>query len=242
MPSKSETEESSASLSDAPARHVLVAFVDALTIPFELPLEGTVTLGRSSSCELVLDHPSISREHARVHAGAGFTIEDLGSRNGTRVRGVPLAAHQPVTLQAGDVVECGDATLLLRALSRARLASTTPPAPAPRAREVVIGADGRTLRAPGVDEVNLGRRGPLRRVLLELARQRVASPGVGLSLDAVLEAGWPGEKMDYDAGVARVYTTIQRLRALGLQGILVTHDDGYLLDPGAAVRLETEGA
>jgi hypothetical protein len=34
----------------------------------------------------------------------------------------------------------------------------------------------------------------------------------------------------------RVYTAIRRLRAMGLERVLVTRDDGYLLDP--EVRFE----
>jgi hypothetical protein len=225
-------------LADRATRPVLVAFVDDLTIPFALPdpsAKGTVTIGRSSSCDLAIDHPSVSREHARLHLGTPMTIEDLGSRNGTRVRGVPVAPHKLAEVHAGDVVECGDATLLLRKVATTRThPSEERDAPPPA---VLVGADGRFFRAFG-EEVNLGRRGPLRKVLLVLAKQRLASPGIGLSNDAILDAGWPGEKMQHEAGLARVYTTVQRLRGLGLKAVLVTHDDGYLLDPAIAVHIE----
>lgn len=232
MPSKADT-ELRPERRDEPARSVLVAFVGELTIPFELPASGTVTIGRSSSCELMIDHPSVSREHARLHVGASVSLEDLGSRNGTTVRGVPVAANKRVGVQPGDVIECGDATLLLRKIA------TTPSGARASAKPagLVVGADGRFFRL-GDEEVNLGRRGPLRKVLLALAKKRVASPGVGLSNEEVLEAGWPGEKMQHEAGLARVYTTIQRLRGLGLQSLLVTHDDGYLLDEAVAARIE----
>ena len=56
------------------------------------------------------------------------------------------------------------------------------------------------------------------------------------SADALLAAGWPGERLRYDSGMLRVYTAIRRLRALGLERVLLTRDDGYQLDP--EVRLE----
>ncbi len=237
MTSKVET-ESRAPTNGPPSRFVLVAFLDETMIPIELPREGALTVGRSSSCAVVLDHPSVSREHARITIGPQIAVDDLGSRNGTRVRGVPLAARQPTTLHVGDVVECGDATLLVRALAEggANVARTS--ARAATTDAYVIGVDCRSLSAPHAEPVNLGRRGALRRVLLELAEKRIAEPGSGLSVDALLGAGWPGEKMSYEAGVARVYTTIQRLRALGLQAVLITRDDGYLLDPNVPVRIE----
>jgi hypothetical protein len=36
----------------------------------------------------------------------------------------------------------------------------------------------------------------------------------------------------------RVYTTVRRLRALGLADALVTRDDGYLFDASVALSIE----
>ncbi|MFM8355726.1 MAG: FHA domain-containing protein, partial [Gammaproteobacteria bacterium] len=85
----------------------------------------TFTIGRETSCELQLDDPMVSRQHARVHAlGGGWRIEDLGSRNGTRVDGAlitTLELHRgavELVLYPGaapviiDQQGFGDATLL----------------------------------------------------------------------------------------------------------------------------------
>ncbi|MCB1057147.1 MAG: ATP-binding cassette domain-containing protein, partial [Acidobacteria bacterium] len=46
------------------------------------------TLGRDVGNDLVIDHPLVSRHHARIRRGAeGFVLEDLGSTNGTFVDG-----------------------------------------------------------------------------------------------------------------------------------------------------------
>jgi serine phosphatase RsbU (regulator of sigma subunit) len=46
------------------------------------------TIGRSSACDIVLPHDSVSRQHARLaKSERGFVIEDLGSSNGTFVNG-----------------------------------------------------------------------------------------------------------------------------------------------------------
>jgi hypothetical protein len=37
-------------------------------------------------------------------------------------------------------------------------------------------------------------------------------------------------------GLLRVYSAVRRLRRLGLEPILVTRDDGYLLEPDADAR------
>jgi sigma-B regulation protein RsbU (phosphoserine phosphatase) len=68
---------------------------------------GRVLIGRHPDCDLVLDLPAVSRQHAALVASAeGVSIEDLRSRNGTLVNGVPLSA--PHRLQSGDEVAiCG---------------------------------------------------------------------------------------------------------------------------------------
>lgn len=69
-----------------------------------------------------------------------------------------------------------------------------------------------------------------RRILRALAVARTQRPGVATSTLEMIEAGWPGEKMQHGAATMRVYTTIRRLRGLGLADALVTREDGYLID------------
>jgi pSer/pThr/pTyr-binding forkhead associated (FHA) protein len=68
-------------------------------------------LGRSKEFGGLFDSPTISRRHARiVVGGASAAIEDLGSKNGTFVNGARVAG--PVTLQHGDTVRLGNATVI----------------------------------------------------------------------------------------------------------------------------------
>jgi hypothetical protein len=70
-----------------------------------------VTAGRLSSCDLTIDDPTVSREHAAfVRRGEVWWVVDLGSTNGTTVNGARAAEH-PVT--PGDRVELGDAVVEL---------------------------------------------------------------------------------------------------------------------------------
>ena len=69
-------------------------------------------IGRGAACEVVLNHPSVSRRHAeleRLPAGA-WRIRDLRSRNGTRVNEVPVNEQ---VLRPGDVVQIGQFALRL---------------------------------------------------------------------------------------------------------------------------------
>lgn len=76
----------------------------------ELP-PGGVVIGRSSSCEIVLEDPNASRRHASVTHGAnGWQVEDLGSTNGVKVNGRQVTgAHG---LRSGDRIELGHTELV----------------------------------------------------------------------------------------------------------------------------------
>jgi predicted ATPase len=102
-------------------------------------------------------------------------------------------------------------------------------------RQMLVGADARFYEIDG-QRVSMQRQRSLRLILLALIEHAERAPGVGLSRTEVLARGWPGEKMRPDSGATRVYTSIRRLRRGGLSGVLLTRDDGYLLDPSVAVR------
>ncbi len=66
------------------------------------------TIGRSSVSDIVIDEPSISRQHARITlTDAGLLIEDLGSSNGTFVNGQRISKVQPLILRLGDTIQLG---------------------------------------------------------------------------------------------------------------------------------------
>ncbi|HSC85845.1 MAG TPA: FHA domain-containing protein [Polyangiaceae bacterium] len=78
----------------------------------DLPV-GEIVIGRSAGCQLTLDDPLVSRNHARlVIDSARATIEDLGSRNGVRVNG--RAIDVPTELVDGDRVRIGTQQLVVR--------------------------------------------------------------------------------------------------------------------------------
>lgn len=63
-------------------------------------------IGRSPDAEIRYEAPEVSGGHARLTLrGDAFTVEDLGSTNGTLVNGRALPARTPLRLRAGDVVQ-----------------------------------------------------------------------------------------------------------------------------------------
>ena len=87
-----------------------------------LPLvEGENVLGRGEDVSVRIDAPGISRRHALIRVQGGeATLEDLGSKNGTHLRGGRL--ESPVSLRDGEVFVLGEVALLFRSGS---LAGTT---------------------------------------------------------------------------------------------------------------------
>ena len=62
---------------------------------FPLPTDRATTLGRSADADIPLGDRLVSRLHASVRLEpSGWTLRDLGSRNGTRLDGVTVASAQ----------------------------------------------------------------------------------------------------------------------------------------------------
>ncbi len=74
-------------------------------------VEDGMTFGRGKAASVFLDAPDISRVHARIRTGDRHVVEDLGSRNGTFVNGIPVEDATP--LRFGDRVRIGGRTILL---------------------------------------------------------------------------------------------------------------------------------
>jgi hypothetical protein len=69
-----------------------------------------VSLGRSRKCDVVLEDPNVSRQHAELRPrGGSWVLTDLGSTNGSRLNGHPVERSEVV--RPGDEIELG-ATVL----------------------------------------------------------------------------------------------------------------------------------
>ena len=74
--------------------------------------EDAVLVGRAPHCAIVLEHPSVSKEHARFgrRPEGGLRLDDLGSTNGTFVNVRRLDPGQAVPVSPDDVLRFGEAT------------------------------------------------------------------------------------------------------------------------------------
>jgi ABC transport system ATP-binding/permease protein len=88
------------------------------TVIGELKLDempgGVVTIGRTPDNKIVVPHPQVSSRHAQiVNQGGQLFLEDLGSANGTFVRGGRLSRGQRVPVANGEKVYIGPMPVLI---------------------------------------------------------------------------------------------------------------------------------
>ena len=88
-------------------------------------LPGETLIGRDPECAVRIDLPLISRRHARIRiAGDVATIEDLGSKNGTSLRGRQVS--RPTHLDDGAEIVVGSEVLSFRDSGPLRSTRTGP--------------------------------------------------------------------------------------------------------------------
>jgi len=68
--------------------------------------EGETIIGRNENVTIVIDEPSVSREHAKIILKEDYCkIMDLGSSNGVKINGIAIKEHY---LSHGDTIELGN--------------------------------------------------------------------------------------------------------------------------------------
>lgn len=199
----------------------------------EYPLsEGQFVIGRSETCQLCLEDPVASRNHAAIDVdGEVVTVRDLESRNGVFLNKVRIGG--PQALRHGDVIRIGaqEMTLVQRRTVRAETLAQAP------------SVSGAALT--GV----FGVLGGLADKALALGRGEEAERILGRQLEQTLERLEAGEGPDKEAlasargYAARIAVLTKRgkwldylLRLHAAEGKLMTAelvDDLYALAPAA---------
>jgi len=125
--------------------------------------QQAVAIGRAAANDLILRDPSVSRHHVEIRQEAnGWVVEDLGSRNGTRLNGSPLPRPEP--LAPGDEISVGD-TVLVFGL---RVEDSVPEGSEPPTKRIAVSARG---TGEGREEPALvGKSLPMRNVLATIER------------------------------------------------------------------------
>jgi len=75
-----------------------------------------VTIGRAPGNDLIVDHPTVSRQHATIKVeGEAFRLFDLGSANGTFVNGQRV--RDPIVLEDGMTVRFGEVEYVFKRIA-----------------------------------------------------------------------------------------------------------------------------
>ena len=86
---------------------------EAIRVPLR---SGENVLGRGVADVIEIDHPAVSRHHARLIVGQIATIEDLGSKNGTWVNNLRVTG--PHVLTDRDIVSFGSVRFIFQLARR----------------------------------------------------------------------------------------------------------------------------
>ena len=104
------TPEAPVILQERRARLLALSSCEGLEEGAALALQPFTTLGRGPANTIVVPDTFASAEHALISwRGGQWWLEDLGSRNGTRLNDVSVTA--PTVLSAGDVIAIGQIKL-----------------------------------------------------------------------------------------------------------------------------------
>lgn len=107
------------------------------TWEFPIPIGRTI-IGRQPGCDLLLENPQISRQHAHLDCTLeSLQITDLNSSNGTILNGQRLTPEVSTPLKPGDCLEIGPFTLMVNLVAGQAVSDSSQPetrasAPSPK--------------------------------------------------------------------------------------------------------------
>ena len=189
---------------------------------------GSISIGRSTDCDLVIDDSRVSRRHAIVTGPPDIEIRDLESGNGTFVNGVRVPSGVAVPLDVGSVIEIGGAVVYLR---RPQVAPSTVEASAPAPPTGGGSAMDEVRRAAAVvaksdiSVIILGETGVGKDVLaatIHRESRRASKPFLRLNCAALPDNLLESELFGYEAGAFSGATRTK-------PGLLQTADTGTVL-------------
>jgi ferredoxin-NADP reductase len=83
------------------------------------------TIGRNTTCDLVLTSPEVSRVHGRiVYLDGAYYFIDLESASGSLLNGEVVPVEEPRPLQQGDLLQLGETFLYIEALTMLPMADS----------------------------------------------------------------------------------------------------------------------
>jgi sigma-B regulation protein RsbU (phosphoserine phosphatase) len=158
--------------------------------PFEYEVTTeSIVVGRSTKCDLTIADRSMSRKHARFFKTRdAWMVEDLGSRNGTRVNGLPVS--EPTRIRPGDVISVSASVITIGGAQSINHNAPMPSTPGTilRAASDLIAESEREFATPmDVTQSELQHASDQLRVLYDIHHALDASGTAEDLIDGVLE-------------------------------------------------------
>ena len=92
----------------------MLVFGDGVSSSAALRPGDSLVIGRDAGAAISVAHPSVSREHAVLRRDGAVTLEDLGSKNATRVGARVLARGERVPLPVGVIAQVGAVSMVVQ--------------------------------------------------------------------------------------------------------------------------------
>lgn len=159
--------------SGSPSSSSVLVFFDGAIRRHALRV-GEHRIGRQSNCDVIINDPQVSREHALILADLHtLRVRDLGSQNGTRLNGRKISNQDFTVIEAGSTLELGSTSIFVRS-------DSSNPAPQPEVCQREDWPDNLTLvhRSPQLPREIVTRDG--RMVSLLEAADRAAKSNLSI--------------------------------------------------------------
>lgn len=209
-----------------------------------LPRTGDVSLGRSESADIQMPDPLMSRVHAVLHLGANLSVSDLGSSNGTIVRGSRIPPNEPVPISVGDTIEVGSTVVIVQ--PEFARGSAPPVDRVDGPDRTFSGTDdpmdriyklARRIASSNINVLLLGETGVGKEVMARTIHSfspRASKPFLGLNCASLSETLFESELFGYEKGA---FTGAQQTKP----GLIETADGGTVfLDELGEMPLSTQ--
>jgi pSer/pThr/pTyr-binding forkhead associated (FHA) protein len=181
--------------------------------------QDVTTLGRASSCQVVIDSDFASRRHAQIiRRDQVYWLKDLGSKNGTLLNNEPVT--EEMILSDGAEIRIGEAVFIFVDLAVTRTHPGVAAAPA------VLRVDVST-REVWVRGQKLKPRLSLKQ--FDLLHHLYLRAGEAVSKDEIVAAVWPEAETDavYDYQVDKMVSRVRE--RIGKEWIETVWGYGYRL-------------
>ena len=215
--------------------YVTVTVSGGKTFRRDIGAEG-MSIGRSSSNDLVLEDPGVSRSHARIaRFPEGFFLLDAGGKNGTFINERRIAS--PTLLHTGDIVRIGSSTLTFNGTSSSPVEFVDSPLAAGPATRFLRVSDAVTPTSLSSSSSGTDTEPSIRSVITAGQASSFANP----ALNIVFEAD---KELVFHRPLGEILETILDLVAKAVpfdRGLLMLKEDGRLVPRVVRVPPGEEG-